>query len=80
MPPTILALLLAAAMLHAGWNFIVKRAGQKLVFTWWAILWGLSLSARCSSLRAALAASRLAVRARQHTLRGGVFLHPDARL
>lgn len=40
MPPTILALLLASAMLHAGWNFLVKRAGQKLVFTWWAILMG----------------------------------------
>ncbi len=40
MPPTILALLLASAMLHAGWNFLVKRAGQKLVFTWWAILAG----------------------------------------
>lgn len=40
MPASILALLLAAAMLHAGWNFLVKRAGQKLVFTWWAILAG----------------------------------------
>jgi drug/metabolite transporter (DMT)-like permease len=37
---SILGLLLASAMLHAGWNFLVKRAGEKLIFTWWAILAG----------------------------------------
>lgn len=40
MPPTVLALLLASALLHAGWNLLVKRAGERLVFTWWAILAG----------------------------------------
>lgn len=43
MPPTVLALLLASAMLHAGWNLLVKRAGEKLIFTWWAILAGFAL-------------------------------------
>lgn len=38
MPPTALALLLAAALLHTGWNLFVKRAQEKLVFTWWALL------------------------------------------
>ena len=40
MPVTILGLLLASAMLHAGWNLLVKRAGVKLVFTWWALVVG----------------------------------------
>jgi drug/metabolite transporter (DMT)-like permease len=35
-----LGLLFAAAVLHAGWNVLVKRAKQKQVFTWWAILVG----------------------------------------
>ena len=35
-----LGLLFAAAVLHAGWNLLVKRAKQKQVFTWWAILVG----------------------------------------
>lgn len=35
-----LGLLCAAAVLHAGWNVLVKRAKQKQVFTWWAILVG----------------------------------------
>lgn len=38
MPLTALALLLAAALLHTGWNLFVKRAQEKLVFTWWALL------------------------------------------
>jgi drug/metabolite transporter (DMT)-like permease len=37
---TALALLLAAAALHMGWNFLVKRAGEKQVFTWLAVVVG----------------------------------------
>ncbi len=35
-----LGLLFVAAVLHAGWNLLVKRAKRKQVFTWWAILVG----------------------------------------
>ena len=31
-----LLLLLVAALLHAGWNVLVKRAGEKDLFMWWA--------------------------------------------
>jgi drug/metabolite transporter (DMT)-like permease len=37
---TALLLLLAAAMLHAAWNLLVKQAAEKHVFTWWALLAG----------------------------------------
>src|ERR1051326_3025786 len=40
MPPGALGLLLLAAVLHAGWNLFVKRAGEKQIFTWWALLVG----------------------------------------
>lgn len=40
MPPTALGLVLVAAILHAGWNLFVKRARQKQIFTWWALLVG----------------------------------------
>ncbi len=40
MPPTALGLLLVAAGLHAGWNLLVKRAREKQVFTWWALIVG----------------------------------------
>jgi drug/metabolite transporter (DMT)-like permease len=40
MPPTALGLLLVAAALHAGWNLLVKRAREKQVFTWWAMIVG----------------------------------------
>ena len=40
MPLTALALLLVAAMMHTTWNLIVKRAKEKQVFTWWALLVG----------------------------------------
>src|SRR6266516_3197148 len=40
MPPIALGLLLVAAILHAGWNFFVKRAREKQVFTWWGLLIG----------------------------------------
>jgi len=35
-PPLALALLLAAAVLHASWNLLVRGAEDRLVFTWWA--------------------------------------------
>ncbi|HXO18640.1 MAG TPA: EamA family transporter [Thermoanaerobaculia bacterium] len=40
MPPTALALLLVAAILHAGWNLLVKQARERFVFTWWAMVVG----------------------------------------
>jgi drug/metabolite transporter (DMT)-like permease len=40
MSPVALGLLLLAAAIHAGWNLLVKRAGEKLIFTWWAMLTG----------------------------------------
>src|SRR2546421_12187531 len=40
MPPIALGLLLAAALLHAGWNLFVKRAEEKQVFTWWGLVVG----------------------------------------
>jgi drug/metabolite transporter (DMT)-like permease len=33
-------LLIAAAMLHACWNLLLKRAGGKQIFTWWALVAG----------------------------------------
>lgn len=40
MPPPALALLLLAAAMHASWNLLVKRAREKQVFTWWALVVG----------------------------------------
>lgn len=40
MPLSALALLLVAALLHTTWNLFVKRAHEKQVFTWWALLAG----------------------------------------
>lgn len=40
MPLSALGLLLLAAVLHAGWNLLVKRAGEKQIFIWWALLVG----------------------------------------
>jgi len=40
MPPSALGLLLVAAVLHAGWNLLVKRAGEKQLFTWLALVVG----------------------------------------
>src|SRR5205823_1748666 len=38
--PTALGLVLLAAALHAGWNLLVKRAADKQVFTWCALVVG----------------------------------------
>src|SRR5215472_2210421 len=40
MPPLALGLLLLAAVLHALWNLLVKRAGEKQIFTWWSLVVG----------------------------------------
>jgi drug/metabolite transporter (DMT)-like permease len=40
MPPIALGLVIAAAAMHAGWNLIVKRVGEKQIFTWWSLLFG----------------------------------------
>jgi drug/metabolite transporter (DMT)-like permease len=37
---TALALLILAAALHTGWNLLVKRAREKQIFTWWAMIVG----------------------------------------
>jgi drug/metabolite transporter (DMT)-like permease len=39
-PLTALILLVVAAALHTGWNLLVKRAREKQVFTWWAMIVG----------------------------------------
>jgi len=40
MPPLPLALLLLAAVMHASWNLLVKRATERQVFMWWALCVG----------------------------------------
>lgn len=35
-----LALLIAAAALHTGWNLVLKRASQRYLVTWWALVVG----------------------------------------
>lgn len=40
MSPVALGVLLLAAMMHASWNLLVKRAGEKQIFTWWAMMAG----------------------------------------
>jgi uncharacterized membrane protein len=39
-PSSALALLLVAGILHTGWNLLLKRAGEKRIFTWWALVVG----------------------------------------
>lgn len=40
MTPIALATILLSAFMHAGWNLLVKRASNKEVFMWWALLAG----------------------------------------
>jgi drug/metabolite transporter (DMT)-like permease len=40
MPVSALGLLLVAAFTHTLWNLFVKRAREKQIFTWWALLLG----------------------------------------
>ncbi len=43
MPLSALGILLIAALLHAGWNLLLKRAREKYVVVWW----GLALGSVC---------------------------------
>ena len=38
-----LTIVLAAAFLHAGWNFLLKKSQRKIVFIWWFMLVALVL-------------------------------------
>ncbi len=40
MPLTALVLVLSAAVLHAGWNYLAKSARNTVAFIWWALLFG----------------------------------------
>jgi drug/metabolite transporter (DMT)-like permease len=33
-----LAIVLASAFLHAGWNYLLKKSDREIVFTWWFLL------------------------------------------
>jgi drug/metabolite transporter (DMT)-like permease len=39
-PPVALGLLIAAAILHASWNLLVKQARERQIFTWWSLVVG----------------------------------------
>lgn len=41
MPLSALGLLLVAACLHTTWNLLIKRAGEKQIFTWWSLIVGM---------------------------------------
>ena len=38
MTPTTLILILLAAILHAGWNLLLKQSNEKYIASWWATL------------------------------------------
>jgi len=38
-----LTIVLSAAFLHAGWNFLLKKSQRKIVFIWWSLLISLVL-------------------------------------
>src|SRR5258706_14720863 len=57
MPLTALLLLIVAAMLHTGWNLLVKRAGEKQIFTWWAMVVGTACFAPLLAFSAPLPAA-----------------------
>lgn len=40
MAPLALVTIITSALMHAGWNFLVKRASNKDVFMWWALCAG----------------------------------------
>lgn len=40
MPLSALGLLILAAMMHAGWNLLIKRSGERQLFTWWSLVVG----------------------------------------
>lgn len=40
MPRLALVFVISAAVMHAGWNLIVKQVSEKQIFTWWALTLG----------------------------------------
>ena len=54
---TALILLIVAAALHTGWNLLVKRAGEKQIFTWWAMVVGVACFAPLLAFSAPLPAA-----------------------
>jgi len=54
---TALILLVVAAALHTGWNLLVKRAGEKQIFTWWAMVVGTACFAPLLAFSAPLPAT-----------------------
>jgi drug/metabolite transporter (DMT)-like permease len=52
-----LLLLITAAVLHTGWNLLVKRAREKQIFTWWAMLVGTACFAPLLAFSAPLPAA-----------------------
>jgi drug/metabolite transporter (DMT)-like permease len=42
-PLSAIGLLLAAAILHAAWNLLLKRAGATQIFTWWTLIAGAAI-------------------------------------
>jgi drug/metabolite transporter (DMT)-like permease len=40
MPVSALGLLILAALLHAGWNLLLKNAGKKYIVLWWGLALG----------------------------------------
>ena len=54
---TALVLLVVAAALHTGWNLLVKRAGEKQIFTWWAMVVGTACFAPLLAFSAPLPAA-----------------------
>ena len=40
MPPLALGMLIAAAIMHASWNLVVKQAQERQIFTWWSLVIG----------------------------------------
>jgi drug/metabolite transporter (DMT)-like permease len=54
---TALMLLIVAAMLHTAWNLLVKRAGEKQIFTWWAMVVGTACFAPLLAFSAPLPAA-----------------------
>lgn len=40
MPLSAIVLLILAAMMHAGWNLLIKRSRERQIFTWWSLVVG----------------------------------------
>ncbi len=36
-----MTIVVAAAFLHAGWNYLAKQSGNKIIFIWWFLLFAL---------------------------------------